>query len=151
MGFEPGLPVGMVLGSLVGFPLGYPINMLLGLSLFNSFGIWEGYLVEVSINTLVGLMIGTGERSLVVLSLELPRVSPLESPNPGADLSGTLLGSPLGLWFGSEVFWEVGISCVPPYGALITYKMTSVRYFQLQELLNLSLSPTLMISTSGGR
>ena len=42
----------------------------------------------------------------------------------------------------------VGIFCLPPYGALITYNMNSVRYFQLLELLNLPLSPTWLIPTS---
>ena len=38
--FECGLPVGMVLGSPVGYPLVYSINMLLGFSLWDSFGTW---------------------------------------------------------------------------------------------------------------
>ena len=92
-------------------------------------------------------MIVTVEGSLVVLSLLLPLVYPLESPNHGAELPGILLGAPLGLWFFSEAVrciccwfcltdfredtcWGVGISCVPPYGALIKSNMNLVRYFQ---------------------
>ena len=57
----------MVLGAPVGYPLGYSINMLIGLELENYFGTQEGYLVGVSLATLTGLMIGTGEVSLVGL------------------------------------------------------------------------------------
>ena len=76
---------------------------------------------------------------------------PLDSPNPGADSTGTLMGAPLGLWFVSDVFWGVGIYCVPPFGAFITYKINSVRYCHLVEFLTLSLSTTWLIPTSGGR
>ena len=86
----------------VGSQLVYYINMLLGLKLCNSFVTWEGSLVGVSIGPLVGLIIGTGEGSLVGFSLGLPLGSLLESPNTGADLPGTVLVTPIGLWFGSE-------------------------------------------------
>ena len=138
----------MVLIEPVGSPLGYYINMLLGLVLFNSFGTWEEYLVGFIIGRLAGLMIGTGGRYLVGLSVGIPLGSPLESPNPDDEMPDTLLGTPLGSWFGSEVdmclcscsqlmdchgdtCWEVGISCVPPSEALITYKINVVSYFQL--------------------
>ena len=62
-------------------------------------------MVRFSLVTLTVLMIGTGERSLVDLPLGLPLGSPLESPNTGYDLPDTLLGLPLGLWFGSDVVW----------------------------------------------
>ena len=113
-------------------------------------------------------MIGTREGYLVGLSLGISLVSSLESPNPGADLPGTLLGTPLGLWFGSEAvkrlccwrhlmdyhedtWWGVGISCVPTSGSLIKSTMNSVRYFQLLELLTLEISTTLLIPYYGGR
>ena len=53
---------------------------------------------------MAGLMIGNVEGSMIVLSLGLLLVYPLESPNPGSELSGTLLGAPLGLCFFSEAF-----------------------------------------------
>ena len=70
----------------------------------------------------------------------IPLGYPLESSNHGSDLPIMLLGASLGLWFGSEAViclccccglmdcndancWGVGISCVPPYGFIITYKM----------------------------
>ena len=77
--------------------------MLLGLAIGDYFGTWEVTLVGVSLGTMCGLMIGTVEESIFGLSLVLPLVSPLESPNPGADLPGTLLGAPHGLCFGFEV------------------------------------------------
>ena len=49
-------------------------------------------------------MIGTGEGSLVGLSLRLPPVSPLEYTNLVSGLPGMLLGVPLELWFVSEAF-----------------------------------------------
>ena len=61
----------MVLGASIGSPLVYSINMLLGLSLFNSFDTWEGYLVGVLLCPLAGLVIVTGGGSLVGLSLGL--------------------------------------------------------------------------------
>ena len=103
MRFKFGLEVGMVLGEPVGSSLVYSVNMLIGLALGNYFGTWEGSLVEVSLATLTGLMIGTGEVSLVGLSLGLPLGSLIESPNNGAYMPGTLLGVPLGLWFGYVV------------------------------------------------
>ena len=158
----------MVMVAPVGYPLGYSINMLLGLVLFNSFDTWEGYLVRVSLGTLARLIIVTREGSLVVLSLLISIGFPLESPNPGDELPGTLLGAPIGLWFGSEAvrclcsciflvynhednLWGVGISFVLPYRYFITYTMNSVSYFQLLGLLTLSLSPTWLMPTSGGR
>ena len=89
-------------------------------------------------------MLGTEEGSLVRLSLGLPLGSPIESPNTEDVLSGTLLGAFIGLWFVSEAvgywgylhhlvechadnFGGLGISYVPPYGALITSTMNSVR------------------------
>ena len=91
------------MGELVGYPLGYSIKMLLGLALGNYFGTREGYLVGVSLGTLHGLMIVTGEGYLVGLPLVIPLGPQIEYKNPGADLPGMLLGTPLGLWFGSEV------------------------------------------------
>ena len=79
------------MGASVGYPLGYFINILFGFELCNSFGTWKGYLVEISFGTLAGLMIGTGEGSLVGSSLGIPLGSPLEYPNPGSELSVTLL------------------------------------------------------------
>ena len=75
-------------------------------------------------------MIGNGEGYSVGLSLGLLIGLTLDSPNPGAELPVTLLGVPIGLWFGSEAdrrlcylqllmdchgasFWGVGIYCVP--------------------------------------
>ena len=60
-------------------------------------------MVVSSLGPLAGLRIGTVEGSLVVLSLGIPLGSPLESTNPGADMPGTLLGAPLGLWCVSEM------------------------------------------------
>ena len=92
----------MVLVAPVGYPLGYSINMLIVLQFENSLFTWEVSLVGVSLGTLDGLMIGTGEGSLVGLSLGFLLGSQLESPNPGYDLTGTLLRVPLGLCFSSE-------------------------------------------------
>ena len=105
--FDLGLSVGMVLVAPVGSLLEYPINKLLGLENFNSFGTWEVYLVGFSLLPLAILVIGTVGGYLVGLSLVLPLGSPLESPNPGTDLPGTLLGVPLGLRFESET-----VSCM---------------------------------------
>ena len=102
-------------------------------------------MVVFSIGPLYGLMIVTVEVYLFGLSLGIPRVSPLESPNPGAELPDMLLGAPLGLCFGYEAvrymcsflrlmdfhestYWGGGISWVPPYGDFITSKLNSVRY-----------------------
>ena len=76
--------------------------MFIGLELCNYFGIWEGSSVGFSLGILAGLIIGTGEGSLVGLSLGLPLGSPLDSSNTEAELPSTILGAPLGLWFGSE-------------------------------------------------
>ena len=161
----------MVMGSSVVSPLGYQTSMLHGLAHGNYLGTREGSLVEVSLGSMASLMIGTVEGYLVGLSLGLPHVSPIEFPNPGADLPVTLLGKPLGLLFGSEAvrFWcccqcvmdrheancarggEVDISCVLHFGALITSNMNSVRYFQHLELLTLELSTTWLIIYSEGR
>ena len=107
------------------------MNVLLGFSYYNSSGTWEGYLVGFSLVPMAVLMIGTDEGSVVGLSLVFPLGSPLDSPNPGADLSGTLLYAPLGLWFFFDVVWGVGIYFVPPSGSSIASKMNSVRYCQL--------------------
>ena len=66
--------------------------MFLGLALCNYFVIWEEYLVGVSLGRMDGHMIGTVEVFLVGLSLERSLESPLEFPNPGAELHETLLG-----------------------------------------------------------
>ena len=110
-------------------------------------------------------MIGIGEGSLVVLSLRITLVSPHESLIPRDKLPSTLMGAPLGLWFGSgsvrflccclrlidchkDTCWGVCISCVPSSGTFVTSKMNSVKYYQLMELPTLSLSPTWLIPTS---
>ena len=142
---EIGLSVGMVLEETVGYTIVYSIIMLVGFVLGNYFGTWEGYLVSFSLGTLSGLIIGTVEGYLVGLSLILPLGSSLESTNYGNDIYGILLGMPLRLWFGSESlrcvcfcchltgscesnFWGVGISCVPPYGDIITYNTNLVSF-----------------------
>ena len=61
MGFNLGFSVDTVMGAPIGSPLGYYINMLLGLELCNYFVTREGYLVGVSLGTIYGLMIVTGE------------------------------------------------------------------------------------------
>ena len=91
LGFELGLSVGTMMVAPVGYPLEDSIGMLLGLTLGTSFETWEIYLVWISLGTLGGWMIGTGEGSLFVLSLGLPPVSPLEYPNNVAVL-GSLFG-----------------------------------------------------------
>ena len=75
--FEIEFSSGMVKVVLVVFPLGYTIIILLGLVLNNSFGTWEGSLVVVSLGTLSGLIIDTGEGFFVRLSLGLPIGYPL--------------------------------------------------------------------------
>ena len=52
-------------------------------------------------------MVFTGGISLVGLSLGIPLVPPLEYPNPVVVMHGTLIGMPLGMWFGSEAvrYW----------------------------------------------
>ena len=60
-------------------------------------------MVGVSLDTLDGFMIGTGEVYFVGLSLVLSLGSPLDSLNPRSDMSGKLMGSPLGFCFGSGV------------------------------------------------
>ena len=106
--------------------------------------------LELSV-TLDGLIIGSGEGSMVGLSLVLTLEYPLESPNHGADLPGMLMGAPLGLWSSSDMVWGVVISCVPPSVSFIKSNMNSVRHWQLLELLALSLSPTWLIPNYGGR
>ena len=49
-------------------------------------------------------MIGTREGSLVELSLVLTIGPPLEPTNNESMIPSKLLGEPLGLWFGYEVF-----------------------------------------------
>ena len=92
----------MVLGAPVGYPIEISISLFLGLLFGNSFGTWEVSLVKVSLGALGGLMVGTVEGSLVGLSLVLALGSLIEYPNPRAVLTGTLLGTPLRFWFGSE-------------------------------------------------
>ena len=138
----------MVLIEPVGHPLGDLVRIFLDLALVNSFNTWEVFLVGVSLGSLGGFMIGNEKGYLVCLSLGLPLVSPVEYRNPGDVLPGTLLGGPLGLWFGSESvrfkyscrrltdlcesnFVGVDISCDPPSGALFKYNMNSVSYCQL--------------------
>ena len=70
--FGLGLSDGMVLGAPAVYPLVYSIKILLGLALVNYFVTFEGSLVEVSLVSLAGLMIGTGEGYLSSLSLVLP-------------------------------------------------------------------------------
>ena len=118
--------------------------------------------------TIGGSMIVSQEGYLVVLSLVLTLVYPLEPPNHVYFLTGILLGAPLGFWFGSEVFrycyscchlmeffkdtdGRSEISCDPISGTLITSNMNSVRYFQLLGFLILFLPPTLFVPSSGGR
>ena len=88
--------------------------MFLSLVLGNYFGIWEVSLVGVSLGTLVGLMIRIVEISLVGISLVLPLGYPLKSPNPGAELPGTLLGT---FWF-VVLIWsgKVWVVLPPPRG-----------------------------------
>ena len=62
-----------------------------------------------------------------------------------------MMGAPLELWFGFDMVWGVGISCIPPSGDFITSEINAVRYLQLLELLTLALSPTWLIPSSGGR
>ena len=125
--YEIGLSFVMVLGALVVYTLKDSISMLLGLTLGNSFGTCEGYLVRVSLITMYVFIIITGEGYFLGLSMGLPLGYQLESPDPVAELSVTLLGAHIGLWFGSEAarclfccfrlmdcheatFWVVGIS-----------------------------------------
>ena len=69
----------MVLVAPIGYLLGYFIKMLIVLLLETSFGTWEGSLVKVSLGTISGLMIGTGEGYFVGLSLLPPLALPFES------------------------------------------------------------------------
>ena len=147
------------MGAHVGSPLGYSTNMLLGLIPENYLGTWEGSLVGVSLGTLSSLMVGNVEGSFVGFSLGLPIRSQLEYSNHGAELTEILLGTLLGLCFGSEavsclclcfrlryyrkaICWGVGISCVLLYGAIITSNTKSGRYLQPLDLLTLVLSHT---------
>ena len=115
LGFELGFSVDMVPVAPVGYPLGHYINTLLGLALDNYFGTWEGYLFVVSLGTLDGLMIGTGEVCLVGLSLVLLLGSPPDSQNPG--LTGIILEMSLGNNIGSLInyIWNINW-CVPRIG-----------------------------------
>ena len=148
----------MVLGAPVGYTLEESIGVFIGLSLGNPFGTLEISFTGVSPGKMGDLMIDTKEVSLVVLSMGIPIVSLLKFQNCGDVMPGTLLGDPLGLWFGSEAvrYWcscrrltdfsedtcgRGGISCIPSSGAVITYNMNSVIFFQLLELITLALSP----------
>ena len=112
-------------------------------------------------------MISIEEVSMYGLSLAIPFGYSFESSNPGAGISDTLMGVPLGIGFVSEevrclcffwrfiyfheaTCWGVGIFCVPPSGAFSTSKINSVSYFQLLYFLTFSLSPTWFVPTSGG-
>ena len=141
------------------------------MTLGNCYDKKEGYLVVVSLSTLGSLIIVTLEVSLVGLSLVLSVEYTLESPNPGAVMSGTLLGATPGLWFVSESlrYWyscccltdfrggtcgegeRLLFSRVPHYKYLFIYNMNSVLYFQLVELLTLSIATTWLIPSSEGR
>ena len=166
--FELVFLVDMMMVAPIGYPLEDSISILLGLALGNYFDAWEGYFVGFSLVSLAELVIGDVEVYLVGLSLVLPLGSPLESPNPGADFTGMLIGELLGLWFGYEVcryscfchrlmdfleanFWGVGVYCVPPSGPPITSNINSVIYCQLLEFLTLALSPIWLIPYSVGR
>ena len=100
---------------------------------------------EVSLGTLVGLIIGTGEEALVGSSLVLLLGYPLEYPNIRAELPVIMMGASLGLWFCYEAvrcqclfrrltdfheatFWGLVMYFVTPYGVLITYNMNSLSY-----------------------
>ena len=82
----------------------------------------------ISLEPLDGFIIGAGKGCLVGLSLVLPLGSPLDSQNPVSDIPVTLMVAPLGLCFGSDIVWGLGISCVPPSGYFITSKMSSISY-----------------------
>ena len=110
-----------MLVEVFGNPLGYPLNMWLGLALDKYFYTWEGCLVGVSLDTLDGLIIGTGGGSLVGLSLRLPLGPLLEPPNTGAEigslfesLTGVILGISLGNSLASllDSIWCIN-RCVP--------------------------------------
>ena len=96
----------MVLGSPVGSPLEGSILIFLGLELRNFFGTREGSLVGFSLGALGGLMVGTGEVSLVVLSLGLTLGYSLEYQNTGAvigSLFESLIGNILGMYLGNPL------------------------------------------------
>ena len=61
-------------------------------------------MVLVSLGELGGLVIGTVEGYLVILSLGLPLGSPIGYPNLRAVLPVPLLSAPIGLLFGYEAF-----------------------------------------------
>ena len=94
--------VGVVLGATAGSSQEYFIIMLLGLSLRNNFGTWEGDLVGFPLDTLGVLIIGTGEGLLVSWSLGLPLGSPFESTNT-RDLFSSFFRSPTGMIFGTSL------------------------------------------------
>ena len=93
------------MGSLVG----YSILNNLGLALCNSFGTREVSFVVVSLGILSGLMIGTGEGSLIGLSLGLPLDFPIDSPNPGCDMPDMLLGAHAGSPLGYSINMFLGL------------------------------------------
>ena len=86
-----------------------------------------------------GSPLGYSIGMLLGLSLGLLLGSSYDFPNTGYEMSGTLLGAHIGLWFGSDVVGGVGIYCISHSRSFITSKMNPVRYCQLLELLNLSL------------
>ena len=94
MVFELGFLVNIFLGVPTGYPLGYSINMLLGLTLNNSLGMWEVCLFGFLLRLLYGFIIGTREVSLVLLPLVIPLGSPFDSPNPV--LTGIILDVSIG-------------------------------------------------------
>ena len=100
-------------------PLGYSTNMFLGLALGNSFGTWEGNFAVVSLGPLSGLIIVTGEVSLIVLSLVIKHISPPQSPNLESvigsfvgSVSRTILVNPYGSLSASSVGIPPGALCV---------------------------------------
>ena len=73
-----------------GSDLGWVLVFKIGLSDDMVLGAYVGYILGYFINM------------FLVLSLVLTLGSPLDSPNTGDDLPSKFLGTPLGLYFGSE-------------------------------------------------
>ena len=103
LGSEFDLSVGVVLAAPVEYSLEDSSIILLDLVIGNSVGTRELCSVLNSLCTMGVLMIVSLEEYLVGLSLMLPLVYPLGSPNHVYFLAGMLLTALLGLWFGSEV------------------------------------------------